>query len=191
MVPLLRIRDGVDLVLITGGPGAAKSTVAKILYCAQSPEWRMLSLDDYFYLQGRSGPPGGDAWDTFEANAEVRGLVIKYIGDRHGRVIAEGIIQSDREVDVYSAAMGTTHSSARIRLVTLTCSRATAAQRMAARPVGERSQERWSLEQYAGHYDWLTRKLAARGGTSVRTDNLTPQEIARRVIDAVNADATQ
>ena len=94
----LLFRDGIRLILITGSPGTSKSTVGTILYGAQTSEWRLLSLDDFFYLKTGEPPAQGDAWDWFEANAQVRAAVIKYIGDRRGRVIAEGIIQSDREV---------------------------------------------------------------------------------------------
>ena len=50
-----RITSDVKLVLVTGNPGAWKSTVTKIVYGWQSEEWRMLSLDDYFYL-AQQGP---------------------------------------------------------------------------------------------------------------------------------------
>jgi hypothetical protein len=181
----LVINSDVRLVLITGGPGTTKSTVAKILYGAQGAEWRMLSLDDYFYLQAAKVP--GDAWDMFEANAPIRAAIIRYIGDRRGRVIAEGIIQSDREVELYGAAMGVSRTSPAVKLIELRCPREIAANRMFNRPIKEDSQVGWTLDRYRGHYDWLTAKLKATGSIRVPSDGSDPTAVAAAVVDSVNA----
>lgn len=181
----LKITSNARLVLITGNPGAWKSTVAKLIYGAQEPEWRMLSLDDYFYLQN-VGTVGADGWDRFEANAEVRGAIIQYIGDREGRVIAEGIIQTDREIDVYRRAMKIPVGDPALRLFELRCTRETAADRMFNRKVKERAQATWAREQYAGHYDWLSRKLRASSAERVDTEGSTPEKAAQEIVDKVN-----
>jgi chloramphenicol 3-O-phosphotransferase len=182
----LRITADVKLVLVTGTPGAWKSTVTKSLYTNQTEEWRMLSLDDYFYLDG-TGKSYADGWDRFEANAKVRGAILKYIGDRGGCVLAEGIIQTDQEVDAYRDSMGIPAGDQRFRFFDLRCARKTAAERMMARPVKEASQATWTLREYEGHYDYLAQKLRATGAVPIQTDGKTPTKVAAELVKAINA----
>jgi hypothetical protein len=168
--PDLRITADVRLVLVTGNPGGWKSTVTKIVFCAQSEEWRMLSLDDYFYL-AQQGPPFSDDWDRFEANAPIRAAIMKYIGDRRGRVLLEGIIQTDREVTRYCASMGLTLESHQVRFFDLRCSREEAAGRMQQRPVQEAGMVGREVGAFAHHFDYITPKLKAKAAELVRAIN--------------------
>lgn len=101
--------SGVRLVVITGNPGGWKSVVPKLLWCGLPEQWQIATLDSLFYVS--QGSSFGDNWAKFEAGAVVSAHVIKYFGDRQGRVIAEGIVQSDREASAYSGAMGLTPKS--------------------------------------------------------------------------------
>jgi chloramphenicol 3-O-phosphotransferase len=184
--PDLRITSDVRLVLVTGNPGGWKSTVTKIVYSAQTEEWRMLSLDDYFYL-AQSGPQYSDNWDRFEASAPIRAAILKYIGDRRGKVLAEGIIQTDREVTAYCAAMGLTPKSPQVRFFDLRCPREEAARRMQQRPLQEEGMAQQEIETFAQHFDYITPKLKATGATPISTAKKTPVDVAVELVRALNA----
>jgi hypothetical protein len=182
----LRIRDGIDLLMITGGPGVSKSTVAKLIFCAQTEEWRMLSLDDYFYLSDGRVAVAGDNWDRFAANAHLRASIIRYIADRHGKVIAEGIIQTDEEVAAYCGAIHADPTSTRVRLVELQCPTEIAVDRMMGRPMKEDAQQGSTPVDHARHHEWLKGRLRARGAIRVAAVKGSPAEIAARVVEKVN-----
>jgi hypothetical protein len=183
----LRITADVRLILVTGSPGGWKSTVTKIVFCAQSEEWRMLSLDDYFYLT-QSGPSFSDNWDRFEASAPIRAAILRYTGDRRGRVLAEGIIQTDKEVAAYCAAMRIIPKSPQVRFFDLRCPRAEAARRMQRRRLQEDGMAQQGIEAYSKHFDYITGKLRASGATQISTAKKTPLDVAVELVRAVNSE---
>lgn len=173
------IQSDVKLVLITGNPGGWKSVVSKLLWCGLPEDWQLVTLDSLFYIsQSRQGD---DNWAKFEGGAPVRAAVIKYFGDRRGRVIAEGIIQSDREVAAYSVAMNLKPDSPQIRFFDLRCSREEAIQRMARRPMMERADF-----DLGGQYDWLSSKLKASGAHRIWTEEMLPEEVAAEIVMRIN-----
>ena len=113
-------------------------------------------------------------------------MIMKYIGDRRGRVLAEGIIQSDREVANYCSAMGISPNSPQVKFFDLRCSREEAARRMHQRPVQEGGMIDRDIDAFAGHFDYITPKLRANGATRVVTDGRGPAEVASELIRAIN-----
>jgi hypothetical protein len=170
--------SGVRLVLITGNPGGWKSVVSKLLWCGLPEEWQIVTLDSLFYIS--QGPALGDNWTKFEAGAAVRAQVIKYFGDRRGRVIAEGIVQTDKEVSAYSGAMGLTPESDQVRFFDLRCSREEAIRRMKRRPIMERPDV-----DLGAQYDWLSSKLKATGAQRIWTDGIEPDQVASEILSAM------
>ena len=170
----------VRLVLITGNPGGWKSVVSKLLWCSMPEEWQLVTLDSLFYIS--QGPHLGDNWDKYELGAPIRAAVIKYFGDRRGRVIAEGIIQSDREVAAYSEAMGLRPDSEQVRFFDLRCSREAAIERMGRRPMMERPDF-----DLGGQYDWLSSKLKATGAQRIWTEEMMPEQVAAELVSAINS----
>ncbi len=180
MCERFEISSNVKLVMITGNPGSWKSVVSKALWCGLPEEWQLVTLDGLFYIS--QGPEGDDNWSKYQLGVLTRAKVLQYFGDRRCRLIAEGIIQSDREVKTYSGALGLMPKSDQVRFFDLRCSREEAIRRMKRRPIMERADF-----DFGGQYDWLSSKLNATGAQRVQTDGKTPLQVVSELVAAVNA----
>jgi len=123
----------------------------------------------------------GDFWNDVEASAGIRAAAIKFYCDRGGRVIYEGIIQTDREVDAYCRAANVVRDSAEFRFFDLRCAREEAIRRMRRRPLKE--SETFPFGQ---QYDGLTRRLGATGATIINTNEKTPERVVEEIIGLIN-----
>jgi chloramphenicol 3-O-phosphotransferase len=163
----------VKLVLITGNPGGGKTVVSRLLGCLLPEPWEVVHLDHYLYLKTADT---GNFWNDVEASAPIRASSIRFYRDRGGRVIYEGIIQSDAEVSVYCKAAGVARESEEFRFFDLRCARDEGVRRMKRRPLKESA-----TFPFSQHYDGLVARLRATGATRITTDGRTPEEVADQI----------
>jgi|GEM_PF-4205084 len=173
------ITSDVSFVLITGNPGGGKTAVSKILFCNLPEDWRLIDLDDFLFVRLTS--QGSFSWDLYEESHAVRASAFRFYAMNHAKVLAEGIVQSDREVSAYCKAMGLTPDSQRFRFIDLRCNEAEAVRRMTFRPIHEDGG--WNHES---HYHGLSGRLRATGAIRVQTDGKTREDVAREVIGIAN-----
>jgi chloramphenicol 3-O-phosphotransferase len=179
----ISIKSTARLVLITGNPGGGKTVVAKMLGCRLPEPWEVIHLDQFLYLKTVDT---GNFWNDVEVACSIRALAIKYYCDRGGRVICEGIVQTDREVDAYCSAANVARDSSEFRFFDLRCSRDEAIRRMKRRPLKESASF-----PFGQQFDGLTSRLQATGAVRIPTDDKTPDVVMGELVDLINGEPTR
>jgi chloramphenicol 3-O-phosphotransferase len=172
----------VRLILITGNPGASKTTIARHLICGLPEDWRLVTLDDFLLLREVERE---DVW----ANARDRrnlGIPNKAVELYHlnsARVIIEGIVQTDDQVEAHCRAMGLVRNSPAVRFIELWCEEEEAVRRMKSRPLKEPG---FSELKARGHYRGLTALLRATGALRIDTTQMSAEQALAAVVQAIN-----
>jgi hypothetical protein len=178
----VEIDPAVRLILLTGNPGASKTTVAKRLICGLSEEWRLITLDDFVLL---SAVDHGNCWINGQDpnNLFIPNKPIALYHKNRARVIVEGIMQSDLQVAGHCAAMGLTLDSPAVRFIELWAGEEEALVRMKKRPLKERD---FDEADSRAHYRTLTGYLKAKGAIRIVTDGKTDDQVFTMVLALIN-----
>jgi len=169
----------VQLILITGGPGTGKSSVAKALYCGLPERWALVNLDGLWSL--RIAGASGDNWESYRQSVQLRAGVLQFYSSDGRPVIAEGIVQRD-ELREYQVATRTDAPPRRLVFVNLTCSTAESVRRMTSRDANYGRLTK-PASDHERHFNGLTSRVDARGATSVEVEGKTIQEIVKAILD--------
>jgi chloramphenicol 3-O-phosphotransferase len=181
----VEIDPAIRLILLTGNPGASKTTVAKRLICGLPEVWRLVTLDDFLLIHGADH---GDVWSNARdpTNMPIPNGAVTLYHANGGRVIVEGIMQTDQQVRGHCEAMGLTLDSRAVRFIELWASEDEAVRRMRERPLKEGGfDEAKSREHYRG----LSSMLRAKGAIRIGTDGKTPAEVFALVLAGINRSA--
>jgi hypothetical protein len=170
-------------LLLNGTYGVGKSAVLDHLGDLLAEGGRPFSLMDVDWFH-RSWPPA--PWDPENVAVEARAMAATWAlfqeaGPR--QLVVSGVVEERADVDRYRDALGID-----VRCVLLTASPEVVEARLRTRYDDDRRAARdWHL---ARHADLATR-IATSGlhEAAIATDGRTPREVARAVLDALNADA--
>jgi hypothetical protein len=176
---MIDVNPTVRLILVTGGPGAGKTTLCKRLYGNLPKNWRLVPLDNFIELALRTPGPG-DWPDKTVRYAEV--CLDYWRKEKRYNLLVEGVIQDSDQAGRLCKAFGTAWPSASIRLIQLTRTLATHKLRRA-------SDAEWDPPMGPG----MTREdaflgLEARvpppiqGARSIPTDDVTEEEVFQAVL---------
>jgi hypothetical protein len=112
----IKVNPEVRLVIVTGGPGAGKTTLCRRLYGNLPKNWRFVPLDNFLGLALRN-PNLGDWPDVTIRLAEV---CLNYWRDEKVySVLTEGVVQNPDHVSRLAESFGTEWPSAVVRVLQL------------------------------------------------------------------------
>jgi hypothetical protein len=112
----IKVNPEVRLVIVTGGPGAGKTTLCRRLYGNLPKNWRFVPLDNFLGLALRN-PNLGDWPDVTIRLAEV---CLNYWKDEKVyNVLTEGVVRNPNHVSRLAESFGMRWPSAVVRVLQL------------------------------------------------------------------------
>lgn len=176
---MIEVDPTVRLILVTGGPGAGKTTLCKRLYGDLPKKWRLVPLDNFIGLALRTPGPG-DWPDKTVRYAEV--CLDYWRKEKRYDLLVEGVVQNSDQVGRLSKAFGRAWPSDTVRVIQLTRTLTTHKLRRA-------SDAEWDPPMVPG----MTKEdaflgLEARvpppllGARLVPTDDVTEEDVFQRVL---------
>jgi energy-coupling factor transporter ATP-binding protein EcfA2 len=176
---MIDVKPAVRLILVTGGPGAGKTTLCKRLYGFLPKNWRFVPLDNFIELALRT-PGSGDWPDKTVRYGEV--CLDYWRKEKRYNLLVEGVVQIADQVSRLCAAFGTAWPSESVRLIQLTRTLATHKLRRA-------SDAEWDPPMISGMTkDDAFLGLEARvppavpGARIIPTDEVTEEEVFQAVL---------
>lgn len=104
------------LVIVTGGPGAGKTTLCQGLYGGLPECWRLLPMDNFLGIALQNGLPE----DLLEAIVKLTEVTLAHWKNDEGlRFLVDGVISSTTHVRRLSEAFGVTWPSMEVRVLQL------------------------------------------------------------------------